>query len=86
MCYSNIYNKSMLSTGNKRLRQIVVDEKNYEALRLLGHARDSFNDVVTRLLQQQNQIPPLVSQVSSSRYQGAESDHSSQEGGNSPVS
>jgi predicted CopG family antitoxin len=52
-----IFMYSMLSSGNKRLKQIVVDEENYEALRMLGHARDSFNDVVTRLLQQnQNKL------------------------------
>ena len=36
--------------NNKRLRHIVVDEGNYETLRNLGRTRDSFNDVITRIL------------------------------------
>ena len=43
-----------MSNSRKRLRQIAIDEKNYETLRTLGHARDSFNDVLTQLLQNQN--------------------------------
>jgi predicted CopG family antitoxin len=38
--------------SNKKLKQIAIDEQNYDALRMLGHTRDSFNDVLTRLLQQ----------------------------------
>jgi predicted CopG family antitoxin len=33
-----------------RLRQIVVDDHNYKALKQLGHAGDSFNDVITQVL------------------------------------
>ena len=42
---------SMLSSGNKKLRQIVIDEKNYQALRMLGNTPESFNDILTKLLQ-----------------------------------
>ena len=42
---------SMISKSHKRLKQIAIDERNYDTLRLLGHTRDSFNDVLTRLLQ-----------------------------------
>ena len=59
-----------MSSKSKRLRQIVVDEKNYEALRMLGHTRDSFNDVITRILRE-NQIP-LAPKVSTPGCQGAE--------------
>jgi hypothetical protein len=34
-----------------KLKRIVASEQNYIALRRLGHAGDSFNDVVTKLLQ-----------------------------------
>jgi hypothetical protein len=33
-----------------RLRRIVVSERNYFALKELGHAGDSFNDVISKLL------------------------------------
>lgn len=42
----------MSSKSNKRLKLIAVDEQNYDSLRMLGHTPDSFNDVITRLLQQ----------------------------------
>ena len=44
--------KSKTLMSNKKLKQIAIDEQNYDALRMLGHTRDSFNDVLTRLLQQ----------------------------------
>jgi predicted CopG family antitoxin len=34
----------------KTLKHITVDERNYLALKRLGSAGDSFNDVVSRLL------------------------------------
>jgi predicted CopG family antitoxin len=34
----------------KTLKQIAVDERNYFALKELGKAGDSFNDVITGLL------------------------------------
>lgn len=33
-----------------RLKRIVVSERNYPALKMLGHAGDSFNDVIPKLL------------------------------------
>jgi len=33
-----------------KLRQIVVDEENYKALKDLGKAGDSFNDVITGMI------------------------------------
>ena len=35
-----------------KLRQIAVDESNYLALKQLGRAGDSFNDVISELLMQ----------------------------------
>ena len=34
----------------KKLRHITVDEDNYAKLKSLGHAGDSFNDVITKIL------------------------------------
>jgi predicted CopG family antitoxin len=34
-----------------KLRQIVVDDHNYKELKQLGHAGDSFNDVITQVLE-----------------------------------
>ena len=36
------------------LRHIVVSEKNYEKLKNLGHAGDSFNDVISKILEKEN--------------------------------
>jgi predicted CopG family antitoxin len=33
-----------------RLKRIVVSERNYLALKMLGHPGDSFNDVISKLL------------------------------------
>ena len=33
-----------------KLKRIVVSERNYVALKRLGHAGDSFNDVISKLL------------------------------------
>lgn len=33
-----------------KLKRIVVSERNYLALKMLGHAGDSFNDVISKLL------------------------------------
>ncbi len=34
----------------KSLKHITVDEQNYQKLKRLGNAGDSFNDVISRLL------------------------------------
>jgi predicted CopG family antitoxin len=36
--------------SSTKLRQIVVDDNNYKELKRLGHAGDSFNDVITQVL------------------------------------
>jgi hypothetical protein len=43
----------------KKLRLIAVDEQNYNALKLLGHVPESFNDIVTKLLQSGSQVRGL---------------------------
>jgi len=44
---------SHMSSTKLKLKQIVVDESNYKALKDLGKAGDSFNDVIKRLLKSQ---------------------------------
>jgi predicted CopG family antitoxin len=41
----------MLLKNSKRLKQIAISATNYEKLRMLGHTRDIFNDVLGRLLE-----------------------------------
>ena len=60
---------------NKKLKVIAIDERIYETLRLMGHTNDSFNDVITRILRD-NQTP-LAPKVSSPGSQGAEPDPTS---------
>jgi len=43
----------------KRLRQIAIDEKNYELLRTLGHTPESFNDIITRVLEQNERLSKM---------------------------
>ena len=59
-------------SNKKRLKQIVVDENNYEALRKLGLARDSFNDVITRVLREKRNQTPLAPKVCTPGGQGVE--------------
>ena len=51
------------SKFHKRLKQIAIDEQNYDTLRMLGHTRDSFNDVLTRILQQNVKVLQSGQQV-----------------------
>jgi predicted CopG family antitoxin len=48
-----------MSSNAKRLRQIVVDDRNYEMLRALGHVTDSFNDVITKILEQNQKVKEM---------------------------
>lgn len=41
---------SLQYTMSSKLRQIAVNEDNYQALKELGLAGDSFNDVITKVL------------------------------------
>ncbi len=40
---------------NEKLTTIAIDRNNYQALKNLGKAGDSFNDVLTKLLKEQPQ-------------------------------
>jgi hypothetical protein len=39
-------------SNRKRMHQIVIDEHNYEALKRLGRVPETFNTVVTRVLEE----------------------------------
>jgi predicted CopG family antitoxin len=41
-----------MSSTAKKLKMIAIDEKNYESLKMLGHVPESFNDVIHRILEQ----------------------------------
>jgi predicted CopG family antitoxin len=41
---------------NNKLKTIVISEQNYEKLRRLGEMGSSFNSVIGRLLEQQEEI------------------------------
>jgi predicted CopG family antitoxin len=42
----------------KTLKHITVDERNYLTLKQMGNAGDSFNDVISRLLQKPITLEP----------------------------
>jgi len=58
--------------NTKRLKQIVVDEEIYDNLRMLGYARDSFNDVITRILRERQNQTPLAPKVCTPGSQGVD--------------
>ena len=59
-----------------RLKRIVVSERNYLALKMLGHAGDSFNDVVSKLLRIERSFQEMKKQHEEQQQQ-ANSDNSS---------
>jgi hypothetical protein len=44
----------MNNIKNHQIKHIVVTKKNFEKLRKLGFANDSMNDVITRMLEKNN--------------------------------
>ena len=58
-----------------KLRQIAVDESNYLALKQLGRAGDSFNDVIREVLNKVNKSLQTDLRVGSSADQSAEVSH-----------
>jgi predicted CopG family antitoxin len=47
---------------SSRFKRIVVSEQNYHALKRLGHAGDSFNDVISKLLRIQRNYQEIKKQ------------------------
>ena len=56
----------------RNTKQIVVDEEIYDNLRMLGYARDSFNDVITRILRERQNQTPLAPKVCTPGSQGVD--------------
>jgi predicted CopG family antitoxin len=44
----------MRSNISKNFKNIVISEQNYQALKLMGNVGDSFNDVITNLIENKN--------------------------------
>ena len=60
-----------------RLKRIVVSERNYLALKELGRAGDSFNDVISKLLRIERSYQEMKKQHEEQQQQQANSDNSS---------
>jgi predicted CopG family antitoxin len=58
-----------------KLKRIVVSEHNYLALKKVGYAGDSFNDVVSRLLQVYRAYKEKKQQEEEQRQQQQENDY-----------
>jgi len=52
----------MTGMSVKRLKHIAVSERNYEKLKTLGYAGESFNDVITAVLKKLGKQRPLQSE------------------------
>lgn len=50
MSMKNSKQTQTLSKSRLRLKQIAISPENYDQLKKLGHAGDSFNDVITEIL------------------------------------
>jgi predicted CopG family antitoxin len=60
-----------------KLKRIVVSERNYIALKMLGHAGDSFNDVISKLLRIERSHKEMKKQQEEQQHQQENSDDSS---------
>ena len=73
---------SVLTAAERRkrlkLKRIVISERNYFALKELGHAGDSFNDVISKLLR----IEKSYQEMKKHQEQESISDNSSNNSGN----
>ena len=58
-----------------KLKRIVVSERNYLALKKLGYAGDSFNDVVSKLLRVYRAYQEKKQQEKQERHQQQENDY-----------
>jgi hypothetical protein len=60
-----------------RLKRIVISERNYLALKMLGYAGDSFNDVISKLLRIERSYQEMKKKQHEEEQQQANSDNSS---------
>lgn len=63
-------------TRSPRFKRIVISERNYLALKMLGYAGDSFNDVISKLLRIERSYQEMKKQHEEQQQQ-ANSDNSS---------
>lgn len=64
-------------TRSSRFKRIVISERNYLALKMLGHAGDSFNDVVSKLLRIERRYEEMKKKQQEEQHQQGNSDNSS---------
>ena len=60
-----------------KLKRIVISEHNYLALKMLGHAGDSFNDVISKLLRIERSYKEMKKQQEEQQHPQENSDDSS---------
>ena len=72
-------NESSAIRGTRRssFKRIVISEHNYLALKRLGYAGDSFNDVISKLLRMQRNYQEMKKQQEEEQQQQENSDNSS---------
>jgi hypothetical protein len=77
-----ITESSAIREGRKRSRfkRIVVSEHNYLALKMLGHAGDSFNDVISKLLRIERSYKEMKKQQQEEEQHESSDDNSSNSG------
>ena len=63
-------------TRSPRFKRIVISERNYLALKMLGYAGDSFNDVISKMLRIERSYQEMKKQHEEQQQQ-ANSDNSS---------
>jgi predicted CopG family antitoxin len=64
-----------------RLKRIVVSERNYLALKMLGHAGDSFNDVISKLLRIQRNYQEKQQQLQMQQQESDDENNSTNSSG-----
>ena len=67
-----------------RLKRIVISERNYIALKTLGHAGDSFNDVISKLLRIERSYQEMKKQQELQQQQESNDEYSSTSSGELP--
>jgi predicted CopG family antitoxin len=74
--YMEVESSVTRGTRSSRFKRIVISERNYLALKMLGYAGDSFNDVISKLLRIERSYQEMKKQHEEQQQQ-ANSDNSS---------
>ena len=69
--------EAIRGTKGSRFKRIVISEHNYLALKRLGYAGDSFNDVVSKLLRIERSYQEMKKQQQEEQQQESPEDNSS---------